>query len=125
MNDRKRHRRTCTVFVCLAPPIAQVRELKTCTHTRVTEGRRELDSYSFNSPGLFHSQGRLHDPFEGELRNTHNNTCINSVVHGNLKPFVALARVIRGRGVVDLYPRSQEITETFNRLMRNLSEPRK
>ena len=75
----------------LYTPTAQVRELK-------TEGRRELDCYSFNPPGLFRSQGCLHDPFESMLRNTHNYTCIQSVVHGNLKPFTKPAQVVHGKG---------------------------
>ena len=82
----------------LYTPIAQVRELKTCMHARVTEGRRELDSYSFNPPGLFRSQGCLHDPFESMLRNTHNYTCIQSVVHGSLEAFLKPAQVVHGRG---------------------------
>ena len=88
----------------------------------MTEGRRELDSYSFNPHGLFHSQGCLHDPFEGVLRSTHNYTCMKSVVHENLKPFAEPGQVVRGRGVADQHPLSQVSMETFNRIMRNLSE---
>ena len=94
-------------------------------YARVTQGKRELDSYSFNPPGLFHSQGCLHDLFKGVLHNTHNCTCIKSIIHGNLKPFAEPVRVVCGRGVANLRRLLQAITETFNRIMRNLSEPRK
>ena len=52
-------------------------------------------------------------------------SCVKSVVHRNLKPFAESARVVRGRGAADLHPLSQAITETFNRIMWNLSELRK
>ena len=52
-------------------------------------------------------------------------TCVRSVIHENLKTFVESARVVRGRGTADLHPLLQAITETFNRIMQNLSELRK
>ena len=97
----------------------------TCTHARVTEWRRELDSYSFNPSGLFHLKGHLHDPFKGVLHNTHIHAYIKPIVQGNLKPFAEPVRVVYGRGTADLRLLSQAITETFNRIMRNLSELRK
>ena len=47
---------------------------------------------------------------------------VKFVVDGNLKPFVESAWADHRRGAANLHPLLQAITETFNRIMRNLSE---
>ena len=77
----------------------------------MTEGRQELDSYSFNHPGLFRSKGHLHNPFEGMLRKYEYYMSKKSVVHGNLKPFAEPTQVVRERGAADLHPLSHDNVE--------------